>query len=168
MNIRHALTVGALLLASASAQADFYLGAGGYSARLDKVDNASLDESDFTPAVFLGWRPLEVIGVEASYYDLGSYEISGTTIDANAMGLAALLSAELGPVGVYAKAGMAQMNIDITNPPPSVSADDGANPFGGVGASIDVMDKLYVYAEALMFTGDVEINVIGAGLRYAF
>lgn len=174
MKTLNRLTLGTLLLVSATAQADFYIGAGAYSAQLEDVKNLDVNEDDIAPAVFLGWRPLELVGVELGYYDLGSYEkdvpvYGKASLDAEAITLAGLLSAEFGPAGLYAKLGVAQGNFDAGGALDGYKIDDSTDVFGGVGATVDIMDKLYIYAEYLVFTGgDVDINVAGAGLRYAF
>lgn len=152
-----------LFALASTAHADFYVGAGVYSTSLDAaVSVVTDDDTDFAPAVFLGWRPIELVGVEAGYYDLGSYG----PVDASAMALSGLLSMELGPVGVYAKAGLAQTTVEAAG-----LSEESADPFGGLGLTVDLMDKLYVYGEYLRFThedADVDIDVAGVGLRYAF
>lgn len=153
-------TAGLLALGSV-AHADAYIGAGAYSTSVD-VAAPITDDSDVAPALFFGWRPIELVGVEIGYYDLGSY--SGT--DASAFTLAGLVSMEIGPVGVYAKGGLAQTTIES-----ATFDDESADPFGGIGATVDLMDKLYVYGEFLRFTHDdagVDVDVLGVGLRYAF
>lgn len=157
------LALGALLLGSAAAHADIYIGGGVYGT---SVSEAGLEDSDVAPAVFLGWRPIELLGVEAGYYDFGSFETAGLTVEGSAMTLAGLLSLELGPVGAYAKAGLAEYSIDVST---GGTANDSADPFGGVGLTVDLADKLYLYGEYLVFTGeDADIDVYGAGLRYSF
>lgn len=166
-NTLRMLCAGVLLAAGGAAQADFYIAGGAYSASID-ADIALQEDSDVTPALFLGWRPMEMFGVEVGYYDLGSYETaSGDSIDASAITAAGLLSLELGPVGAYAKGGLSATAIDEAG-----VDDDSTDPFAGLGLTIDLMDKLYVYVEALRFMHDgdaeVDIDVVGAGLRYAF
>lgn len=161
------LCAGVLLAAGGPAQADFYIAGGAYSASID-ADTALQEDSDVTPALFLGWRPLEMFGVEVGYYDLGSYEIGpSTSFDASAITAAALLSMELGPVGAYAKGGLSATAIDNAG-----IDDDSTDPFAGLGLTIDLMDKLYVYVEALRFMHDgdneADLDLVGAGLRYAF
>lgn len=153
-----------LVLASAAARADFYIGAGAYGT---SVDEDGFSDSNIAPAVFLGWRPIELLGVELGYYDFGKFEDSGTSVDASAVTLAGLLSMELGPVGVYAKLGVADPSFKVNQP--GANIDDGTNPFGGVGLTVDLMDKLYLYGEYLHFANDdAAIDVYGAGLRYSF
>lgn len=155
-----AAAAASLLSLASLAQADMYLGGGVYSTAADAV--ALKDDSDVVPALFLGWRPIELVGVELGYYDLGGYG----NVDVDAITLAGLLSMELGPVGVYAKAGMADSTVDFSG----FGKDSSTDPFGGLGVSIDLMDKLYVYGEYLVFTTDagVDIDALGVGLRYGF
>lgn len=161
-------TIGAVALLGIGgiAQADIYIGGGGYVTSIDAAATALQDDGDFAPAIFLGWRPLEMVGVELGYYDLGSYDTGGGgSVDASALGLAGLLSMELGPVGVYLKGGLASTEITA----PGGYNETNSDPFGGLGLTFDLMDKLYVYGEALRFShDDADIDVIGAGVRYTF
>ena len=175
----------ALLGLAGAAQADVYAGLGVYSSSIEAAQaNAlgAIDGDDVTPSLFVGWRPIELIGVELGYYDLGSADQAGNSLDAHALTLAGLLSLELGPVAGYIKAGMANSSFDVTVPAgvSSTTFDDtSADPFGGIGISFDVMDKLYIYAEHMIFTGDasssafpgmppinIDMSATGIGLRY--
>lgn len=156
------LATAGLLALGTTAYAGAYIGGGAYSTSVDVTAGTIADDSDVAPAFFVGWRPIELVGVEVGYYDLGSY--SG--IDASAFTLAGLLSMEIGPVGLYAKGGLAQTTIES-----GTLDDESADPFGGIGVTVDLMDKLYVYGEFLRFTHDdagVDIDALGVGLRYSF
>ena len=156
------LCAAVLLGAGTVAHADMYVGGGLYSAALDVAVG---DDNATAPAIHFGWRPIELVGVEIGYHDLGDYEILGEDASAKALTLAGLLSFELGPVGLYAKAGIADATLEYAG-----EEESSNEPFGGIGATIDVLDKLYVYAEFLRFSpnDDVDIDVTGLGLRYAF
>lgn len=156
----------ALLSLGSAAQADMYLAGGAYATSVDTLVAANdINDSDVAPAIFLGWRPIELLGVEAGYYDLGNFSAPLVDVEAHAFTVAGLVSLELGPIGAYVKGGLASTEIDVNN-----ASDSSTDPFGGVGITIDLMDKLYVYAEALRFTNDadVDVDVIGGGLRFAF
>ncbi|EKF73154.1 outer membrane protein [Alcanivorax hongdengensis A-11-3] len=146
-----------------------YIGGGLYNSAADeKVDQLNIDDDDTTGALFLGWRPIELIGVEAGYYDFGKLKAdnSNASIEGGATTLAGLLSLELGPVGVYAKGGVADTSFDVKH-----GSDDNADstdPFGGLGATVDLLDKLYVYGEYMHFDNDAKIDMLGVGLRYQF
>ena len=159
----------ALLGATTVAHADFYVGGGIYSTSIEAdINGNSLEEDDVAPAIFLGWRPIEFVGVEAGYYDFGNFEKAGKSLEGTAFTLAGLLSMELGPVGVYAKGGVANNEFEFSSPGTS-SSDSSTDPFGGLGLTVDVMDRLYVYAEYLRFAADdADIDVAGVGLRWSF
>lgn len=161
MKIILGLVFTTLVMASAAARADFYVGGGVYGTSVD----ADGFDGDVAPAVFLGFRPIEMVGVELGYYDFGKFENSAANIsaDGNAMTLAGLVSMELGPVGVYAKGGLASSSFKSLG-----MKDDSTDPFGGIGMTVDVMDKLYVYGEVLRFALDDAVDVYGVGLRYSF
>ena len=157
-----------LALLGTSAHADFYIGAGGYATALDAPQSGNIDDTDFAPAFFFGWRPIELLGVEAGYYDFGEFKGDTLSFDGTATTLAALLSLELGPVGIYGKGGIAGTDFEATVSGVKES-DSSTEAFGGVGMTVDLLDKLYIYAEALRFQADeADVDVVGAGLRYAF
>lgn len=157
-----------LTLLGTSAHADFYLGAGGYATALNAPSDAdNLDDTDFAPAFFLGWRPIELVGVEAGYYDFGEFEGDSGSIEGKAMTLAGLLSLELGPIGVYAKGGVADTELEGDLLGQSID-ESSTDPFGGLGMTVDILDKVYVYAEALRFAAEEDVDMVGAGLRYSF
>lgn len=164
------LVFAALLGATTVAHADFYIGGGVYATSIDADTGgaSSLEEEDVAPAIFLGWRPIEFLGVEAGYYDFGNFESAGSSLEGTAYTLAGLLSVELGPVGVYAKGGVANNEFDFSSAGTSGS-ESSTDPFGGLGLTVDVMDRLYVYAEYLRFAADAaDVDVAGVGLRWNF
>lgn len=162
------LLFASLLLASAAARADVYVGLGAYSTSVDEnVGGANIDDSDIAPAFFVGWRPIELAGVEVGYYDFGKFEDKNASLEGSAVTLAGLLSMELGPVGIYAKGGVANFDFKASNVGGS-SKDESTDPFGGLGLTVDIFDKLYVYGEYLHFASDTSIDVLGAGVRYSF
>lgn len=166
MKAIHRLLLGAALFAGATAHADLYIGAGAYSSSIDATAaGVTLDDSDVAPGFFLGWRPIELVGVEVGYYDFGQFDSPTVSAEGTAVTLAGLLSLELGPVGLYAKAGLADQSFDVSS---GATINDDAEAFGGVGATFDVLDKLYVYAEYTRFSGDLDIDMAGAGVRYGF
>jgi hypothetical protein len=151
-----------VVVLSGSAQASGYIGVGGYTASADVSSDSTL-----SPALMLGWRPIELLGVELGYYDFGNFKESGIRIDGSALTLAGLLSLELGPVGVYGKLGLASYDFDYGSGLINELFDDGTSAFGGVGATIDIMDRLYFYAEYLRFGAGADLDVLGAGVRFS-
>lgn len=113
---------GALAMASAPAQAqvpgiDFYLGAGiGQSnADIDDIEIPDLDDKDTAWKVFGGFRFASMFGAELNYIDFG--EASGDGAAVEYKGLAAYglfyLPLPLPILDVYAKAGLAKVDVDI-------------------------------------------------------
>lgn len=45
---------------------------------------------------------------------------------------------------------------------------DGEEMFGGIGASIDVLDTIDIYAEYLVFDTDIDSSIAGIGVRFTF
>lgn len=159
----------AILTVAPLANAGFYVGAGIYNSGTDeKIDNVEFDDDDTSGGLFLGWRPIELVGAEVGYYDFGELEgDNGTKIEGGAVTFAGLLSFELGPVGLYGKGGVANTDFDVKHP--SFKDDESStDAFGGVGATIDLLDKLYVYGEFMHFNNDAGIDMFGAGLRFQF
>ncbi|MFO7325459.1 MAG: porin family protein [Pseudomonadota bacterium] len=114
---------GALGLAAAPAQAqgipgvDFYIGAGiGQSnADLDDIEFTDLDDKDTAWKLFGGVRFASVFGAELDYIDFG--KATSEEADAKYKGLAAFglfyLPLPLPVLDVYAKAGLARVDVDV-------------------------------------------------------
>jgi len=160
----------ALALSATQASADgFYIGAGIYS---PEGEIETISDSDTTPAFFLGYQFIDtsvfMFSAEVGYYDLGSFNSQVSSVDADALTLAAVGYLPLGPFfEVYAKAGVAQTNVDYTV---GTIKDDlgGTDGFAGIGASVDIMDTVDIYVEYLMFDTEIESDSIGAGIRFDF
>jgi len=159
---------------TSSAHADgFYIGAGIYQAN---AEEGSFDEDDTVPALFAGYYLLDtsifMMSAELGYYDLGGFDGSADNInydiDASAITLAAVGYIPIGPFfEIYAKAGVASVSVDVETD--NMKDDsDGTEVFGGIGASIDVLDTIDIYAEYLMFDTDVDSQLAGIGVRFAF
>jgi len=150
-----------VMVLGGNAHASGYIGVGGYAPSAD-VDS----DTTIAPAFMVGWRPIELLGVEFGYYDFGDFKETGIRIDGSALTLSGLLSLELGPVGVYGKLGLASYDFDYGSELINDLFDDGTSAFGGVGATIDIMDRLYFYAEYLRFDAGADLDVVGAGIRF--
>ncbi|MDG1733148.1 MAG: outer membrane beta-barrel protein [Thalassotalea sp.] len=165
-------TAFALSLALPStAMANLYIGAGVYES-----DNDEVSTDDTVPAFFVGYNLLDtnifMFSVEAGYYDLGDYSVTvnGNTAssEVEAITLAGVAYLPIGPIfEVYAKAGVSSTSGDVTIN--GFKKDvDGEEAFGGVGASLDILDTIDVYVEYLVFDNEVESELVGAGVRFAF
>ena len=162
-------TAWALLVSQACADG-FYIGAGVYAA---DVDYKEFDDDDAVPAVFIGYQFLDtntfMFSAELGYYDLGDFESKSKNIEieANAVTLSAVGYLPIGPFfEIYAKAGAAQVSVDIKSA--SGKFDDGTEAFGGIGIAFDILDTIDIYAEYLVFDTEVESEMIGAGVRLDF
>lgn len=173
-NVSRVLCAGALLALGSAAEASIYVGAGVYSSSLEAATAAgagAADGSDVSPSLFVGFRPIELVGVELGYYDFGQIEGgSGPTayaVEGSAVTVSGLFTFELGPAGVYIKGGYAHSTFEAATA--AVQAEDTSGDlFGGIGASVDVWDKVYVYAEHVMFKGDnADAAMTGVGIRYS-
>lgn len=162
----------AVALPASQANADgFYIGAGAYKA---DMDFDQFDDDDTVPAAFIGYQFIDtsifMFSAELGYYDLGDFESKNKTveIEAEALTLAAVAYLPIGPFfEVYAKAGVAQVSLDVKTPIGTVD-DDGTEGFGGVGMSFDILDTIDIYAEYLMFDTEVDSEMLGVGVRLDF
>lgn len=156
-----------------TAQADgFYVGAGLYQS---SIDFDGLNDEDAVPAAFVGynfWDTVAKISAEVGYYDLGSYKesILGSTVgvDASAISAMGVAGVGLGPmIEVYAKAGLAVVSADVESAVGKAS-DNEMEPVYGLGASIDILDIIDIYAEYLRVDSDFETDLVGVGVRLDF
>jgi len=162
----------AVALPASLASADgFYIGAGAYKA---DMDFDQFDDDDTVPAAFIGYQFIDsnifMFSAELGYYDLGDFESKNKTveIEADALTLAAVAYFPIGPIfEVYAKAGIAQVSLDVKTPFGN-GDDDGTEGFGGVGMSLDILDTIDIYVEYLMFDTEVDSEMIGVGIRLDF
>jgi len=147
----------------------FYIGAGIYT---PEAEYAAIEDSDTTPAFFVGYQFIDtsifMLSAELGYYDLGSVSNNGAKIDSDALSLSAVAYLPLGPFfEVYAKAGVAQTNIDYSFED-STTDLGGTEGFGGIGASLDILDTFDLYVEYLVFDTEVKTESLGVGVRFDF
>ncbi|MGQ0834229.1 MAG: outer membrane beta-barrel protein [Gammaproteobacteria bacterium] len=95
----------------------FYLGAGVSQSNIDGFENQNFDLDDTAWKIIAGFRPIDLFGVEATYMDLGDEEASipglGTaTAKAKAIAAFGVLFLPLMPIDLFAKAGIAQWNVE--------------------------------------------------------
>lgn len=159
-----------LAVSATQASADgFYIGAGIYS---PEADYSSVSDSDTTPAFFVGYQFIDtsifMFSAELGYYDLGSISNEATKIDSDALSLSAVAYLPIGPIfEVYAKAGVAQTNVDVSFEGSSTDFG-GTDGFAGIGASFDILDTVDIYAEYLIFDTEVKTESVGVGVRFDF
>ncbi|HEY9036866.1 MAG TPA: outer membrane beta-barrel protein [Pseudomonadales bacterium] len=164
-------------MATAELGEGLYVGGGVYHLSVDdSVSFGSLDDTTTAEAVYLGYRPIELVGVELGYYNLGDMQDHSSAgkaeFDGQALTLAGVLTFDVGFVGIYGKAGVAYLdtNSSLTlNNGYKINGDGSSSgPFAAIGASLDIWDTLYLYTEYQRIQADVDIDMVGVGLRFDF
>jgi hypothetical protein len=179
-------TLGAIALLTTSqpaAAADngFYLGAAFTNSQVDSVaegfEDFEFDDNSFK--LIAGLRPLDWLGVEANYVDLGSERVSdlaglGIDVDAKAYSVFAVgyLQLDPAPIDLYAKAGLArwEVNGSVRSVLGNFSASDDGTEFAyGLGVQAR-LGSLAVRAEYETF--EIESNdkfeLLSLGLTWTF
>ncbi len=168
--------------ANAGSDSGLYIGGSIGSADVDYSESSpdfgdvSFDSDDTGYKVFGGYNfgivPFLNLAAELSYVDFGSQEslvagVTGNRLDVNAFTLAGLLGFDLGPVGVFAKAGFARWDADLKSGFGNGS-ESGSDPLYGLGAKIQ-LGSIAVRAEYEMYDLDnVEIDYFSLGASYTF
>ena len=169
----------ALVSAPAFAGADsgFYIGAGVGQASVGDIDDVEdvgdidFDGDDTGYKLIAGYNfgiiPLIDLAVEGAYVDFGKPEDGLVEVDANAFAVFGLAGVNLGPVGIFAKAGMFSWDADASIGNESFS-DDGTDPAYGVGARFQIA-SFQIRAEYEYFDADpAALDLISASLLYTF
>ena len=140
-----AITATTLLSLNGQALADsgLYLGGsiGAATVSADIEDDFTFDENDFAWKAYGGYNfDLAVVdlGIEGGYVDMGG---PSTTFLGESVGLEltgwdifGLAGVQLGPIGVFAKAGYYKWNVDFLVAGTQVDDDDGNDLAYGIGA----------------------------------
>jgi hypothetical protein len=139
----------AMLAAGSAANAadnGFYLGAGVTQAKVDDILNTNLKIDNTAYKLIAGFRPIDLIAVEANYIDLGddSARLGVGTANANAKAFAGFgmlfLPIPLPILDVYAKAGLARWKLEgsssVANIPLTRLNDEGTEFAYGAGAQL--------------------------------
>lgn len=134
------------------------------------------DESDFAWKAFGGYNfDLAVIdlAIEGGYVDLGAPSVGDAAteieVDVSGWDVFGLAGIELGPIGVFAKAGMINWDADTTLGELATGSDDGTDPAYGVGARF-TLGSLEIRGEYEYFDIDSadEVYMLSAGVAFAF
>ena len=163
---------GSSLIASAATQAadnGLYLGAGVGQANVD-VDAGALevDGDDTGYKLIAGFRPLDFFAVELNYIDFGSVEDSGLSVDADAISAYAVGFLPVGPVDLFAKAGVADANASLDSPIGRFETD-GTKFAYGVGVQLRFLSLSARLEYEEFDVDDVEnLNMLTLGLTYTF
>ncbi|OBT13179.1 hypothetical protein A9264_14535 [Vibrio sp. UCD-FRSSP16_10] len=135
--VKYALAIG-LMGASSMAAADSWLYAGG------SVGQSSFKSDNNTTFGFhVGTGILPIIGLEAGYWNLGSFDDSVGNYELQTFYAGIKPSIDLGPVHLYGRLGAHQYDLSGNA---GAQDDDGFNIMYGVGAEYFVMDMISVGA----------------------
>jgi opacity protein-like surface antigen len=167
----------ALVPAASALAADngIYIGGsvGQANVEIDHIDVGGLredfDADDTGFKLIAGIRPLDWLGVEASYVNFGKPEdtVNGQKIKVDGDGISAFAVGFLpvGPVDLFAKVGLISWDTKISG----FSDDDGTDLAYGAGVQFRVLG-LSVRAEYEVFDTDLfdDVNMLSVGLTYTF
>ncbi|WP_439133998.1 outer membrane beta-barrel protein [Pseudomaricurvus sp.] len=149
-----------------------------YSDDVPELGNVEfeIDDDDTAYKGFVGYNfglvPFLDLAVEGSYIDFGSQNgeinnIKGANVDITGWSAAGLVGFNLGPVGVFGKAGLIAWDDDID----ALSfdeSDSGTDPMYGVGAKFQ-LGSFAIRAEYELFdleNGDIDYFSVGAAYTF--
>lgn len=166
-------TLGAASVARASDNG-IYIGAsaGNVKASVTKDTAKNLandfDGNDAAYKVILGVRPLDWLGAEVSYMDLGKVDSGPLASDSTGVSGYAVGFASVGPVvDLFAKGGLVNWKSKITSGSAKLFNRDGTDLAYGGGIIVHVM-SLSVRAEYEHFEIDDSANLLSVGLTWTF
>lgn len=170
-------------IALAGSDSGFYLGGSVGTAEVDYSDNdpdfgnfdIDFKDDDNAYKAFAGYNfglvPLLNLGVEAAYINFGKYEdevanVKGK-VELDAVTLSGLVGFNLGPVGLFGKAGLVNWDGDFKSTLGNAS-ESGTDPAYGIGAKIQ-LGSFAVRAEYEMFDlDDFDVDYYSIGASYTF
>ena len=165
-----AFLLGALALGTTASAADngFYLGAsvGRSNVKIDD-DFARIDEDDTAYKIIAGFRPLDFIGVEASYVNFGKPEKGAQRADSDGITAFVVGFLPVGPVDVYAKGGLINADTSVVTAGRKVFSEKGTEFAYGVGAQFRLL-SLSVRAEYERFDIADDLDMLSIGVTYTF
>jgi outer membrane immunogenic protein len=173
----------ALLATAGAARADsgFYVGAGIGTAvfeakAADSEFDLDLDEDDFAKKVFVGYNIDAFVidlAIEGGYVDFGNptETVLGSEvgIDVTGWDVFGLAGIGLGPVGLFAKAGVISWDGDATVDGVRVASDSGTDPAYGLGVRFR-LGSAEVRAEYEYFDVDAieHLSMLSVGVAWTF
>ena len=136
-------TVAALpLFAHAGGESGVYLGVGAGRANISQQDTGGIEGKDTGFKTTLGYNfgnvPTIDLAVEGAYVNFGKINDGRVTYEQTAWDAFALLGINLGPVGVFGKAGVAAWEGE-TSFSGSTTKISGTDPVIGVGARMQIL-----------------------------
>ena len=156
----------------------WYIGTGVYESETDyESAGLKIDDTDTVPAFFVGYTFIDsnffMLAAELGYYDLGEYEetFDSTKVEmsASAATAAGVLSIPIGPFfEIYGKAGLAAVEVEVERSDDFKTDDDGSESFAAVGFAFDILDTVDIYAEYMTVDTEIDSELLGIGVRFAF
>jgi OOP family OmpA-OmpF porin len=131
------------------------VGVGDFSTDFEGVDDVDIDfdENEDTTKIFAGWRFNRWFAVQADYIDFGESTTSAGALDieAEAKGLApsviGTLPLPLGPVELFARAGIVFYDLDVSLGTAELVDESGEDFLYGVGVGVSLLGRLSLRAE---------------------
>jgi OmpA-OmpF porin, OOP family len=172
------ITLTLLAALTASARAEFYLGASAIttssSFELDEVDDLDSDELGWK--LYVGYNLFKFVGVEGGYRDLGNFseggDLGAIDLDLKVIDAAARVYLPVMPVlHVFAKAGYANIawdgRINIGDEIDNFDEDDWEL-FYGLGAELNLGRNFAIRAEWERYDTSSDLDSVSAGVVYRF
>lgn len=161
-----------LLIAGAATAADngIYIGGSIGQANVEVEDDiADFDSDDTGFKVIAGIRPLDFLGFELNYVDLGAPEEGGVEVDATGIDAFAVGFLPLPLVDLFAKVGVVSWDSSVSVEGVEVVDDSGEDLAYGVGAQVR-FGSIAVRAEYEIFDIDDtdDVNMLSLGLTWTF
>ncbi len=160
-------------VAMAGAESGVYLGAGAGNSNIKgAVDEANFDADATGYKLILGYNfglvPLIDLAIEGAYVDMGKETSGGIEYSQTSFNGFGLLGLSFGPIGFFAKAGLAAWDAD-TRIGGIKSTESGTDPVYGIGARVQ-MFKLsgrieYEYYDQSNFN---DVSMTSVSLLYTF
>jgi hypothetical protein len=170
MRIKPMLILAALAVSASASAADngFYLGAsiGRSNVEIDK-DLARIDENDTAYKLIAGLRPLDWLGVEASYVNFGEPKQGSQKAESDGISAFVIGFLPVGPVDVYAKGGLINADTSVVTAGRKAFSEKGTELAYGVGAQFRLL-SLSVRAEYERFDIADDLNMLSIGVTYTF
>ncbi|MEO8445451.1 MAG: outer membrane beta-barrel protein [Gammaproteobacteria bacterium] len=183
MNTSTLITATSLLLVTllpapvlAGADSGFYVGAGVGRVSIGDIDidhtSFNFNGDDTAYKLFAGFNfgviPLLDLAVEGGYVNFGTPHDNGLKIDADGFDLFGLVGTNLGPIGIFGKAGAINWDAKASSVLAS-SSDSGTDPAYGVGLRFQ-LGSFQVRGEYEMFDISAADNVflLSASAVYTF
>jgi OOP family OmpA-OmpF porin len=128
----------------------FYVGAGlgNYEAEIDDVDDADFDfdEDESALRLFAGWRFNQFISMQLDRYDFSEAATApgllNVTADTEGWAPSVIGTLPLGPIELYARAGILFYDVEIGINNETVFDDSGDDPVYAAGLGLTVVERL--------------------------